>query len=274
MHSQSVSFPGLESPKSGHGIAGSVTDVAQTGDAIPALSEPSRSSVCDQCAHDSYCLTYAIIKRVLDVVLSFFLLLSITPLLLVIALAVKLSSPGPVLFKQERVGKGGKTFTILKFRTMRVANKTLTDRLWCGTGDLRQTRVGALLRRTNLDELPQFFNVLCGTMSIVGPRPERPYFVEKFAKEIPNYKARHSGEVGITGWAQVHGYRGDTCIKTRLGYDLEYLRNRSLHLDIKIIWLTVIGCFFNACPNVRAVVVPFPDPSYAGQDSADMRKAA
>jgi exopolysaccharide biosynthesis polyprenyl glycosylphosphotransferase len=191
-------------------------------------------------------IMYSVAKRAFDIVFASLAIIITAPLLLVIAIAIKLSSPGPVFFRQERVGRNGRIFNMLKFRTMRVADKTITDTAWRALDDPRRTGVGALLRRTSLDELPQFFNVLRGEMSVVGPRPERPFFVEKFALEIPHYKMRHGGLVGITGLAQIHGYRGDTCIETRVLYDLQYLENWSLSLDLKIVWRTVKGVFFSA----------------------------
>jgi len=161
-----------------------------------------------------------------------------------IAIAVKLSSPGPVLFAQERVGINGQTFRMLKFRTMNVASVSETDTRWTTPNDVRCTSIGAFLRRSSLDELPQFFNVLWGDMSVVGPRPERPHFVEKFNDEIDAYNSRHHLKSGITGWAQVHGLRGDTDIAKRVELDLYYIRNWSLLLDLQIILMTVFSGFF------------------------------
>jgi len=157
-----------------------------------------------------------------------------------IAVAVKLSSPGPVFFVQKRVGFKGNVFTMYKFRTMRTGNVAEGDSRWTTREDPRRTRVGTFLRRSSLDELPQFFNVLKGDMSVVGPRPERPYFVEKFAAEVPLYQSRHYLKVGITGWAQVNGWRGDTCIAKRVEHDLYYLRNWSLLFDLRIVIRTVV----------------------------------
>jgi len=256
MSSQAVTLSDIKSPNVASVIAETTMGLAQASNAstgalqivaehanvaASSLSTPSATAL----------LSSSITKRAFDIVFAFFVIVSMAPLFLVIAIALKLSSRGPVVFRQERVGKGGKAFTIFKFRTMRVAEKAVTDTRWSGAVDPRKTRIGALLRHTNLDELPQFFNVLFGQMSIVGPRPERPYFVDKFAKEIPNYTLRHRGEVGITGWAQVHGLRGDTCIRTRLAYDLEYLENRTLQLDLKIICLTVAGFLFRSGPKVN-----------------------
>jgi exopolysaccharide biosynthesis polyprenyl glycosylphosphotransferase len=186
---------------------------------------------------------YSVAKRAFDVAFAALALIGVAPLFAIIAIAIKLSSPGPVFFRQERVGKDGCLFKMLKFRTMRVADESFTDTAWRANDDPRRTPIGHVLRRTSLDELPQFINVIKGDMSVVGPRPERPFFVEKFSGEIPHYNLRHTGAVGITGWAQVHGYRGDTCIQTRVKFDLEYLEQWTLGLDLKIIWLTVKRVF-------------------------------
>jgi exopolysaccharide biosynthesis polyprenyl glycosylphosphotransferase len=184
---------------------------------------------------------YMILKRGFDIVFSTVVLLVAAPLIAAIAVAVKFSSPGPVLFAQKRVGFKGDVFEMYKFRTMRKSNTTEGDRRWTSPDDSRRTRVGAFLRRSSLDELPQFFNVLKGDMSVVGPRPERPYFVEKFAVEVPRYHARHYLKVGITGWAQVNGWRGDTSIEKRVEHDLYYLQNWSLLFDLRIVMRTVLN---------------------------------
>jgi Undecaprenyl-phosphate glucose phosphotransferase len=183
---------------------------------------------------------YVVAKRVFDVVFSLLALLLIGPLMVLIALAIKFTSPGPALFAQERVGLSGRRFWMLKFRTMQTQEGLASSTQHTARGDPRITRVGSLLRRTSLDELPQFLNVLAGDMSVVGPRPELTYFVQKFRHEIPAYMARHNIKCGITGWAQIHGLRGsDSSIPQRIQYDMNYLRNWSLWLDIKIIVLTV-----------------------------------
>ena len=181
---------------------------------------------------------YLFAKRAFDVAFSFLAIAGLFPVMALIVIATRLSSPGPVLFRQERVGKDGRIFAILKFRTMKVADRSLTDKAWSAVDDPRLTPIGAFLRRLSLDELPQFFNVLKGEMSVVGPRPERPFFVEKFSREIPHYNLRHRGQVGITGLAQIYGYRGDTCIRSRADYDRLYLETWSFRLDLKIIWRT------------------------------------
>ena len=187
--------------------------------------------------------SYLFQKRGFDLVLSVIILLLCLPLLLLIALAVKISSRGPVFFAQERVGLNGRVFNMLKFRTMRVGSKEEGDTRWTSDNDPRRTTVGVFLRKTNLDELPQFLNVLKGDMSIVGPRPERAHFVERFLEEIDRYNFRHTFKVGITGWAQVNGWRGDTSIAKRVEYDLYYLRNWSLTFDLQIITMTLLRIF-------------------------------
>jgi Undecaprenyl-phosphate glucose phosphotransferase len=186
---------------------------------------------------------YLFQKRAFDVALSAFIVLLTLPLTLLIALAIKASSRGPIFFVQERVGLNGRVFRMLKFRTMRVGSREEGDTRWTSTNDPRRTAVGVLLRKTNLDELPQFLNVLRGDMSIVGPRPERAHFVERFLEEIDRYNFRHTFKVGITGWAQVNGWRGDTSIAKRVEYDLYYLRNWSLTFDLQIITMTLLRIF-------------------------------
>ena len=178
---------------------------------------------------------YLVVKRVFDVTFSAIGLLLASPLMLMIAVLIRLSSRGTILFRQERVGLNGQVFEMLKFRTMRVADTSQSNTLWTQENDPRRTKVGGFLRKTSLDELPQLWNVLKGDMSLVGPRPERPYFVSKFRHEIDKYNIRHNVKVGITGWAQVNGLRGDTSIKRRIKYDLYYVQNWSLLFDIRII---------------------------------------
>jgi len=186
---------------------------------------------------------YLFQKRIFDVAFSALILLLTLPLTSLIALAIKLSGRGPILFTQDRVGLNGRVFRMLKFRTMRVGSREEGDTRWTSDNDPRRTAVGTFLRKTNLDELPQFFNVLKGDMSIVGPRPERPYFVERFLEEFDRYNARHMFKAGITGWAQVNGWRGDTSIAKRVEYDLYYLRNWSLTFDLQIITMTLVRMF-------------------------------
>jgi Undecaprenyl-phosphate glucose phosphotransferase len=188
-------------------------------------------------------LRYAILKRAFDVLASLAILVVFSPVYLLIALLVKLSSPGPVFFVQDRVGLNGKTFKMLKFRTMRAGLDS--DTHWTVPNDPHVTTLGRWLRSSNLDEIPQFLNVLKGDMSIVGPRPERPFFLERFRRHVPEYMARHYVKSGITGWAQVNGWRGDTSISQRIACDLYYIRNWAFGLDLKILFLTVLRTFFH-----------------------------
>lgn len=186
-----------------------------------------------------------IAKRSFDIAFSAVCILLLSPLFLLIAAGIKLTSPGPVVFKQERVGFNRKTFHMYKFRSMRVQTEQASDQTWTVENDPRRTRFGAFLRETSLDELPQFFNVLLGHMSVVGPRPERPYFVEQFKEEIPKYMVKHHIRPGITGWAQSNGYRGDTSIKDRIKLDVFYIENWTFIFDIKIIFKTIFNGLFN-----------------------------
>ena len=179
-----------------------------------------------------------IIKRSMDIIFSSIAIIASSPVMLIITLLIRLDSKGPVFFMQERVGNDGNKFEILKFRSMVDDAEKDTGPKWATTNDPRTTRIGRFLRRYNLDELPQFFNVLRGDMSMVGPRPERPYFVDKFKDEIPNYTRRHMVKSGITGWAQINGWRGDTSVIVRTQHDLYYVENWSILLDIKILWKT------------------------------------
>lgn len=187
--------------------------------------------------------SYLFQKRIFDISFSIMTLLITLPLTLFIALIIKLASHGPIFFIQERVGLNGRVFRMYKFRTMQVGSREEEETHWTRDHDPRRTRVGAFLRRTNLDELPQFLNVLKGDMSIVGPRPERPFFVQRFLEEIDRYNSRHMFKAGITGWAQINGWRGDTSIAKRVEYDLYYLRNWSLTLDLQIITITLFRLF-------------------------------
>jgi Undecaprenyl-phosphate glucose phosphotransferase len=183
-------------------------------------------------------------KRAFDVIFSLVLLVGLSPLLALIALVVKLSSPGPVLYWQERMGLDGQRFHMLKFRTMRVDAEAKTGPVWASAGDPRRVAFGAFLRRFSLDELPQFVNVLRGQMSVVGPRPERPVFVERFRQTVPGYMLRHKVKSGLTGWAQVNGLRGNTSLEKRIEYDLQYIERWSLAFDLKIIALTMLRIVF------------------------------
>jgi Undecaprenyl-phosphate glucose phosphotransferase len=186
-----------------------------------------------------------IAKRIFDAVFSLTVLLLLSPVLLALAAAVKLTSRGSVLYGQERMGLDGQRFRMLKLRTMRVDAERETGPVWAPPGDSRRTSIGAFLRRFSLDELPQFVNVLRGEMSVVGPRPERPVFVERFRRTVPGYMLRHKVKSGVTGWAQVHGLRGNTSLETRIEYDIEYIERWSFWLDLKIIGMTVIRVLFD-----------------------------
>lgn len=185
----------------------------------------------------------AFIKRLGDVLLSIILIILTSPIMLIIAIGIKLSSPGPIIFKQERIGLNKKHFNMYKFRSMRVNDTSNTA--WSTNKDDRKTRFGSLIRKFSLDELPQFFNVLKGDMSIVGPRPEIPYYVNQFKDEVPLYLVRQKVRPGITGLAQIKGYRGDTSIKERVVLDIDYIENWTLWLDITIIFKTVFGGMVN-----------------------------
>ena len=185
------------------------------------------------------------IKRMMDIVLGFIaLVLGLIPML-IIAIIIKCTSKGPVIFSQVRVGKHGREFKMFKFRSMYLEDPEKEKDEWTTKGDKRVTPIGKFIRKTSLDELPQLFNVLGGSMSLVGPRPERPQFVEKFREEVPRYMVKHQVRPGMTGWAQIKGYRGDTSIKKRIEYDLYYIENWSVGLDIKILFLTIFKGFIN-----------------------------
>jgi len=184
-----------------------------------------------------------VIKAIEDRVLTGLILILISPVMAALAIGVKLSSPGPVFYRQERVSWAGKPFHMLKFRSMPIDVEEESGPVWAKQNEQRATPFGAFLRRTSLDELPQFINVLKGDMSIVGPRPERPMFVDRFKGEIPDYMQKHLVKGGITGWAQINGWRGDTDLAKRIEYDLFYIENWSLSLDLKIIFLTIFKVF-------------------------------
>src|SRR5947209_8741767 len=175
----------------------------------------------------------------MDIALSLSALMLLSPLMALITVLVKLTSPGPVFYRQERCGLNGGTFHMLKFRSMRVDAEQHTGAVWAQKDDPRRTPLGSFLRKTSLDELPQLFNVLTGDMSLVGPRPERPVFIKQFQKTIPNYMVRHCVKAGITGWAQVHGWRGNTSLRKRVQYDLYYITHWTPWLDLRIMWMTV-----------------------------------
>lgn len=185
------------------------------------------------------------IKRIFDIVGSILLIILFSIPMLIVAILVKTTSKGPLIFKQERVGLHNKPFKMYKFRSMAIQDSSKEKQAWTVQNDPRVTPVGRFIRKTSLDELPQFFNVLKGDMSLVGPRPERPFFVEKFKEEIPRYMIKHQVRPGITGWAQVNGYRGDTSIRLRIDCDLYYIENWTFGLDIKILFLTIFKGFVN-----------------------------
>ena len=183
----------------------------------------------------------AAMKRLMDIVVSLIAIIITSPIMLLAAIGVKLSSKGPIIFKQERVGKNNKVFTMYKFRSMRVNDQETTG--WTTATDKRKTRFGTFMRKTGIDELPQFFNVLFGSMSIIGPRPELPTFVEQYSKTVPMYKVKHQVKPGITGLAQIYGFRGDTSIEGRIELDIKYIEHWSIFNDIKILFLTPFKMF-------------------------------
>ena len=185
------------------------------------------------------------LKRFVDISLSTVALGILAAPMALIAIIVKNSSPGPALYKQERMGLDGQSFTVYKFRSMTENAESETGPMWSRENDPRRTQLGILLRRFHFDELPQLWNVLRGDMSLVGPRPERPYFVEQFKQRIPHYMLRHKVKSGITGWAQVNGWRGNTSVEKRIEFDLYYIENWSIGLDFKILWLTIARGIFH-----------------------------
>ena len=185
------------------------------------------------------------IKRVVDIIGSLIAMVLFSPVMLIAAIAVKLSSPGPIIFKQERVGLHGQNFMMYKFRTMELQPEKTEKKAWTTKDDPRVTGVGRFLRTHSIDELPQLFNILIGDMSLIGPRPERPQFVAKFRQEIPRYMVKHQVRPGLTGWAQINGYRGDTSIRKRIEYDIYYIENWSMEFDFRILIGTIFHGFIN-----------------------------
>ena len=185
------------------------------------------------------------VKRAVDIFGAIVAIILFSPVMLVASVLIKLTAPGPLIFKQERIGLQNKPFYMYKFRSMIVQKESEEKKGWTTKDDPRVTPVGKFIRKTSIDELPQLFNVLKGDMSLVGPRPERPLFVEKFREEIPRYMIKHQVRPGMTGWAQVNGYRGDTSIRKRIEHDLYYIENWTLGLDVKILFLTVFKGFIN-----------------------------
>ncbi len=188
-----------------------------------------------------------IAKRLIDVLGGVLALAMLSPLMMLIALAIKISSRGPVFYGQERISKDGYSFIMWKFRSMTADAEKESGAVWTSKNDNRTTAIGYFLRKTSLDELPQFWNILKGDMSLVGPRPERPVFIDKFKDEIPAYMLRHKMKSGLTGWAQVNGWRGDTSLEKRIEFDLYYIQNWTIWLDFKILFLTILKGFVN--PN-------------------------
>lgn len=186
------------------------------------------------------------IKKAFDILIALIAILITSPIMIITAIMIKLSSRGPVIFKQERIGFRQKPFMMYKFRSMKIQDEQNEISEWTTEDDPRKTRIGTFIRKASIDELPQFFNVLKGEMSVVGPRPERPFFVEKFRKEIPKYMVKHQVRPGLTGWAQIHGCRGNTSIKKRIDYDIEYVENWYFMWDISIMWKTIIKGNTNA----------------------------
>ena len=181
----------------------------------------------------------SIIKRLFDILFVTITSIIISPLLLIVAFFVKVTSKGPIIYKQERVGEDGKIFNIYKFRSMYSENEYIDDKVWTKKDDPRITDVGKIIRKFSIDELPQFYNILKGDMSLIGPRPERPYFVNKFKETVPKYMIKHNVKPGMTGWAQINGYRGNTSIIKRIEYDIYYVENWSVFLDFKIFVKTI-----------------------------------
>jgi exopolysaccharide biosynthesis polyprenyl glycosylphosphotransferase len=178
-------------------------------------------------------------KRVVDATAAFLGLLLLSPLLLIVALIIWATSGRPILYTQERVGQGGRVFKLFKFRSMSVDAEGSTGPIWASNYDQRCTKVGSWLRRSNIDELPQLMNVVMGDMSLVGPRPERPIFVDQFRTAVPDYDLRHAMPGGMTGWAQVHGWRGRTSLRKRVQYDLDYIQRWNFWLDLKVLVMTI-----------------------------------
>ena len=180
------------------------------------------------------------LKYLSDYVIAIIAIVITSPIMIITAIAIKLTSPGPIIFKQERIGHNSKPFMMYKFRSMKVQDPGEEKSEWTTKDDPRKTRVGELIRKTSIDELPQFFNVLKGDMSVVGPRPERPYFVQQFKETVPKYMVKHQVKPGLTGWAQIHGCRGDTSITKRIEYDIEYVENWHMGLDLAIMIKTAV----------------------------------
>lgn len=241
----SISYlPGIIAATEKHGAKVSI--VPYFNDYIPMSTSLETLGDCKLLSTRTIPLDYpanAILKRAFDIVGSVLLIVVTSPVMLAAAVGVRLSSPGPVIFRQTRIGRGKKPFDMYKFRSMRVNEEENTA--WTTNDDPRKTRFGSFIRKTSVDELPQFFNVLKGEMSLVGPRPELPYFVDQFRETVPLYMLKHLVRPGITGWAQVHGFRGDTSIEGRVQHDIWYIEHWSLGLDLRICFMTAFGGMFN-----------------------------
>ena len=219
---------------------------------VPELSGASQKALTQ--FGRFYTITYAnrfvpvgqlAMKRLLDLVGALVGCVFLGILTVIVGPMIKLESPGPIFFAQKRVGRNGRIFKMYKFRTMYVQDTKEEKKGWTTKNDPRVTKVGRILRKTSIDELPQLFNILIGDMSLVGPRPERPQYVEKFKEEIPRYMIKHQVRPGLTGWAQINGYRGDTSIRKRIEYDIYYIENWSMSFDFKIMFLTIFRGFIN-----------------------------
>jgi Undecaprenyl-phosphate glucose phosphotransferase len=186
-----------------------------------------------------------IVKRIVDIFGSAFALIIFLIPMIIVSLIIKITSPGPIIFSQVRIGKHNKEFKMYKFRSMALQAEKDEKKAWTTKSDPRVTGIGKFIRKTSIDEFPQFWNVLKGDMSLVGPRPERPFFVDKFKEEIPRYMIKHQVSPGLTGWAQINGFRGDTSIRKRIDHDLYYIENWTLSLDFKIMFLTIFKGFIN-----------------------------
>ena len=211
--------------------------------ANPVIESIGKSKLINMRSNRLDNVGWSVMKRGFDLFSSALTLLILSPFMILIAIGVKLSSPGPVLFKQKRIGYNRKEFQMLKFRSMKVNDTEETG--WTKDEDPRRTKFGSFLRKVSLDELPQLINVLKGDMSLIGPRPELPYFVEKFKETVPFYMVKHQVKPGITGWAQVNGYRGDTSIEKRIELDLWYIEHWSVELDVQILFRTIFGGMIN-----------------------------
>ncbi len=209
----------------------------------PAIEVIGRSKLINLRSNPLDNLGYAVVKRAFDIFASALLLVALSPLLIAAAIGTRLSSPGPVFFRQQRVGRNKRLFTMYKFRSMRLNDAQ--DKAWTTDDDPRKTRFGSFLRKCSIDELPQLFNVLIGDMSLVGPRPEIPFYVERFKESVPLYMVKHQVRPGMTGWAQVNGYRGDTSIVRRIEHDIWYIENWSVGLDMRILLMTLLGGWMN-----------------------------